>query len=117
MKIVFTNELSTEVFDVSFYQVLLQHIMKLQRQENETLDDYYLRMTDFAKKMEWEMCDDCVLSPFSYLKINMFDDLQENEYAVLENKNIKRLLNKPVEENISPVDMDDFFCKQQRSWT
>lgn len=37
MKIVFTNELNTEVFDLSFYQVILQRILKFQEQENEAL--------------------------------------------------------------------------------
>ncbi len=37
MKIVFTNTLDTEVFDLSFYQVILQRIMKLQERENEPL--------------------------------------------------------------------------------
>lgn len=30
MKIVFTNRLNTEVFDLSFYKVILQRIMNLQ---------------------------------------------------------------------------------------
>lgn len=37
MKIVFTNELNPDVFDLSFYQVILQRIMKLQEQDFEPL--------------------------------------------------------------------------------
>ena len=37
MQVIFTNELSTDVFDISFFQLVLQKILKLQEKENEPL--------------------------------------------------------------------------------
>ena len=77
--------------------------------EGESLASYFNRVNEFAIKNGWEVTTDCVLSPFSYLKINMFKDLKENEKLVLSNNNIKRLLNLPFEEEGEKVDIATYF--------
>lgn len=37
MQVIFTNELDTNVFDISFFQLVLSNISKLKEKENEPL--------------------------------------------------------------------------------
>lgn len=85
--------------------------------EDETLQKYLARLNDYVKALDWYTSDGAHIGTFSFLKLNMYKDLKENEDRILKNNNVRRLLNLKIEGEtpIPSVDMDDFFAKGMES--
>lgn len=60
--------------------------------DGETLKTYYSKVTSIVKKLNWEVINECKLGIFSFLKINMYEDLKKNAENIVQNNNIKALL-------------------------
>ena len=60
--------------------------------DGDTLSVYYSKVADTVQKMGWEILDECKLGIFSFLKINMYEDLKQNAAQILENSNVRALL-------------------------
>lgn len=63
--------------------------------ENETLEEYFARVQ--KKFPNWELKNEVKISTFSFLKLDMYIDLVQNEEELLENPMILKLLNKSEE--------------------
>ena len=61
-------------------------------EDGETLSSYYEKVTELVQRLGWEVLDECKLGIFSFLKINMYEDLKQNAEKILENKNVRALL-------------------------
>ena len=70
-------------------------------EDGTTLTAYYSKVTDTVRGMGWEIHDDCKLGIFSFLKINMYEDLKKNADQILENSNVQVLLGDSVPEEES----------------
>ena len=83
-----------------------------QYEDGESLSSYLGKTASIFRKMGWEVLAECKLGIFSFLKINMYEDLKNNTDAILENENVKVLLGEPISpfeitsftENVSVVD-------------
>lgn len=60
--------------------------------DGDTLATYYSKVSYMVARMGWEIIDECKLSTFSFLKINMYEDLKKNADQILENGNVQALL-------------------------
>ena len=58
----------------------------------ETFDEYIDKASDMAAKMGWTVTKECKIGIFSFLKLNMYQDLKDNATAIMENPNVRLLL-------------------------
>ena len=61
-------------------------------EDGDTLAAYYSKVSSSASRRGWEILDECKLGIFSFLKINMYEDLKKNADLILKNKNVRALL-------------------------
>ncbi len=59
----------------------------------EDIDVYLAKLEELFLPLGWRIDRDCKISTFSFLKINMYRDLQDNEGKVLQNESIQAILN------------------------
>ena len=60
--------------------------------DGDTLTSYYDKVSAVIRKMGWEIIDECKIGIFSFLKINMYEDLKNNAETILENSNVQAIL-------------------------
>ncbi|MCQ2285746.1 MAG: DUF4011 domain-containing protein [Bacteroidales bacterium] len=60
--------------------------------EDDGLLTYLAQVQRIVERFGWNVSSCCKLGRFSFQKINMYNDLMENESVVLDNPNIKQLL-------------------------
>lgn len=78
--------------------------------QDETLTDYISRVKEEVEFKGWDVSYKVSIGTFSFLKMNMYKDLEENEALILENNNVKKLLNRKVSnENVTTIDFDEYF--------
>lgn len=78
----------------------------------ESLTDYFNRVQALVSKKGWDVNDNVAIGTFSFLKMNMYKDLEENESKILKNINIKKLLNRQTDEELKKekiINIDDYF--------
>ena len=61
-------------------------------EDGETLASYYSKVSEVIRRTKWEVLDECKLGIFSFLKINMYEDLKQNAEQILKNRNVLALL-------------------------
>ena len=72
-------------------------------EDGDTLAAYYAKVAYTLRGLGWEILDECKLSIFSFLKINMYEDLKNNADKILANNNIRALLGEPLIDDSSVV--------------
>ncbi|MCR5526463.1 MAG: DUF4011 domain-containing protein [Lachnospiraceae bacterium] len=79
-------------------------------EEDESLTSYISKVKSLVSKLQWEVTAECMLGIFSFLKINMYHDLMNNQEKILQNDNVRLLLGESGEnsegktlENSEPV--------------
>ena len=78
--------------------------------DGENAELFFNKAEKIAKKLKWTLDRGCWISTFSFLKINMYNDLKEHEKEILENRNVKALLGVSNENNDSDgLDLDSRF--------
>ena len=60
--------------------------------DGETLAAYYEKTAQAVRGTGWEVIDACKLGIFSFLKLNMYEDLKRNADRILKNENVRALL-------------------------
>lgn len=70
-------------------------------EDGELLSTYYGKVRNVVRGLEWEVLDECKLSVFSFLKINMYEDLKKNSAKILKNENVLALLGEATPDNRS----------------
>lgn len=61
-------------------------------EDDESLTSYLDKVKEIVSKLHWEVTSECKMGIFSFLKINMYFDLVNNEDTILKNKNVRSLL-------------------------
>jgi len=74
--------------------------------EEEGLLSYLLKVDGIVKKLGWSTSPCCKIGPFSFLKINMYKDLLENEAKIIENPNVQCLLGMETHDPATTGDAD-----------
>ena len=65
-------------------------------EDDDTLSTYYEKCRNVFDRLGWQIIDECHLGIFSFLKINMYEDLKQNSTLILGNHNIRLLLGMEV---------------------
>lgn len=68
-------------------------------EDDETLSSYILKVEEKVSKLHWQVIPECKIGIFSFLKINMYHDLMNNQDKILNNDNVRLLLGEPVARN------------------
>ncbi|MBR5047372.1 MAG: AAA family ATPase, partial [Eubacterium sp.] len=63
-----------------------------EHEDGDTLAAYYSKVAAVVRRMGWDIIDECKLGIFSFLKINMYEDLKKNAGQILENGNVRALI-------------------------
>lgn len=72
-------------------------------EDGDSLAAYYSKVSYTVRRMGWDILDECKLGIFSFLKINMYEDLKKNAEQILENNNVQVLLGETVSEGVFPA--------------
>ncbi len=70
-------------------------------EDEDTLTSYYAKVSSMVSRMGWEILNECKLGIFSFLKINMYEDLKNNAQEILNNNNVLLLLGENTKPGLS----------------
>ena len=57
-----------------------------------SIEEYLQKIESIVSKLKWTVSRECKIGIFSFLKINMYEDLKENAAKILQNDGIRALL-------------------------
>ena len=80
------------------YKMEQEYGVKLPEYGEGSLTAYLDEVRKIAAKLKWDVSDECKLGIFSFLKINMYQDLKDNAEEILKNRNVRALLGEPMED-------------------
>ena len=83
------------------YKLNAEFNISLPEFDGENAESFFDEVEKIAKKLKWTLDRGCWVSTFSFLKINMYNDLKEHEKEILENRNVKAILGQSNENNDS----------------
>lgn len=107
--VLFENESSIEPYHIKMteddvivnptfnYKLQSEYGVKLPEYEDESFDEYMEKVSDIVTKLGWHFSKECKIGIFSFLKINMYNDIKENANTILKNENVRKLLGEPVD--------------------
>ena len=75
--------------------------------EDENLLTYLAKVKEVVAKMQWSVKAECRMGIFSFLKINMYHDLVDNEYRILQNPNVRLLVGESLDKSKLAKDSKD----------
>lgn len=82
------------------YKLEGEYGITLPEYENEGLENYLNKIQKLVEKLQWTVTSECKIGIFSFLKINMYQDIKENTELILNNQNVRLLLGESIEEEI-----------------
>ncbi|MGM9991911.1 MAG: DUF4011 domain-containing protein [Candidatus Bruticola sp.] len=74
------------------YKLEAEYGIKIPEYNDENLSDYLAQIELLIKGLKWQVSAECKIGIFSFLKINMYQDLKDNSAAILANANVRSLL-------------------------
>ena len=74
------------------YKLQAEYDIKLPEYNDEGIEAYLAVVEEKVGKLGWTVSRECKIGIFSFLKLNMYRDLKDNQDAILANQNIRRLL-------------------------
>lgn len=74
-----------------------EHGMKLPEYAHEELDVYLDKVEQQVSKIGWTVTRECKIGIFSFLKMNMYQDLMDHKDVILQNNNVRMLLGEAFE--------------------
>ena len=78
------------------YKLNAEYGIHLPEYNDEGLTEYLSAISDIVSRLNWSVTDECRIGIFSFLKINMYQDLKENADLILQNDNMRALLGEPA---------------------
>ncbi len=75
--------------------------------EGETLFSYLEKVRAIVEKLHWEVTAECKIGTFAFLKVNMYNDLKNNQESILKNDNVRLLMGEAVEHEREDLNVDD----------
>lgn len=74
------------------YKMEAEYGVKLPDYDDDGLTAYLKKVADLVKKLKWTVKAECKIGLFSFLKINMYQDLKDNAAKILSNLNVRQLM-------------------------
>ncbi|WP_022755888.1 DUF4011 domain-containing protein [Butyrivibrio fibrisolvens] len=72
-------------------------------EDDESLTSYIAKVQALVSKLHWQVTSECKIGIFSFLKINMYHDLMNNEAKILASDNVRLLLGESVDRPVSDM--------------
>ena len=88
------------------HRLKLEYGITIPEYEDEGFDQYLEKVSDIVSKLGWTCSKACKIGIFSFLKINMYNDLKENAETIMRNENVKKLLGEPVDIELKTAEPD-----------
>lgn len=86
------------------YMINAQYGISLPEFEEESLSEYLNKVETLVKKLGWTVENECKIGIFSFLKLNMYEDIMSNMERILQNNNVRVLLGEQeIESSIDGV--------------
>lgn len=82
------------------YKMKAEYGFGLPDYEEDPLDVYIQKTAALVARLKWTVSSECKLGIFSFLKINMYQDLKTHARLILNHPNIRRLLGEVPEDGI-----------------
>ena len=74
-----------------------EHGVTLPEYNDEGFDSYIGQVEQIVSKLGWTVSQECKIGIFSFLKLNMYQDLKNNQETILQNNNVRMLLKEDFE--------------------
>lgn len=74
------------------FKLQTEYGIKLPDYDDEGIDEYLEKILLIVGKLGWAISKECKISIFSFLKINMHQDVKQNADLILKNEQVKALL-------------------------
>lgn len=81
-----------------------EHGLTLPPYQDDGLDDYCDKVEKLVSKLGWFVTHECKIGIFSFLKINMYQDLTQNAGTILQNNNVRMLLGETYEKQAVSIE-------------
>lgn len=79
------------------FKLNTEHGMSLPEYNDEGLELYFNKVEKMVSKLGWSVSRECKLGIFSFLKMNMYQDIISHQELILKNNNVRMLLGENVE--------------------
>lgn len=97
------------------YLMDAEYSVQLPEYDGEGFSAYLTKINDIVAKLKWRVTDECKLGIFSFLKINMYRDLVDNEDKILENDNVWDLLGYPRRQEDQGYDYSSSYNEKKKT--
>lgn len=74
------------------YKLLMEYGISLPEYEDQGFTGYMALIREITEKLSWTVTEDVRLGAFSFLKLNMYEDLKRNAERIVKNKNVLSLM-------------------------
>jgi superfamily I DNA and/or RNA helicase len=88
------------------YKMQAEYNVTLPEYDDEDITVYLDSIRKKVNKLGWFVTNECKIGIFSFLKINMYHDLKNNQDVIMQNENVRKLLGENVQ-NDALMDTDD----------
>lgn len=78
--------------------------------EEAGLEAYFAELNELCAKLKWSVSRECKLGTFSFLKINMYQDLKDNALKIVDNSCVKTLLGERAQTEVERVPAPDLLA-------
>lgn len=86
------------------FKLQSEHGVCLPEYNDEGLVTYIDKITEIVSKLGWTVSTECKIGIFSFLKMNMYQDLKSNQDRILDNNNVRMLLGESFEKQGVSID-------------
>lgn len=74
------------------YKLLMEYGVTLPEYDDQGFTEYMTMIREVAARLSWTVTDDVRLGVFSFLKLNMYEDLKVNAERIIKNENVLSLM-------------------------
>ena len=93
------------------YKIQNERGITLPEYQDESLSEYLAKIESMVSKIGWRVSSECKIGIFSFLKMNMYKDLINNENTILQNNIVRMLLGESYESDGISFEDSDFELK------
>lgn len=90
------------------YKMKSDYGLELPNYEEGDLETYFVKVEMLTTRLNWTISRVCKIGIFSFNKINMYKDLQDNEKVIVKNPNIAKLLGEKIVDELNNCQSDNY---------
>lgn len=93
------------------YMMNAEYGVQLPEYKDNGINAYLSEVEQLVKDIGWTVSYQCKIGVFSFLKLNMYSDLVNNESKILANNNVRMLLGEQFESDHISIENDEYKVK------